>query len=224
MTPHDSTRLIESLWVHTRHHAAAGVRITPRPAPPTDRAAGLARIRAALGDCQRCALCAGRCNLVFGAGDPEARLVFVGDCPTAEDDRCGDPFVDDAGQLLTKIIAAIGLTRDQVYLTSVVKCRPPEGRRPRPAELRTCLPFLEQQLAVLQPAVIVALGAVAAGVLLESDEPITRLRGRFHPRGRAVVMPTYHPAYLLRSPSHKKETWIDMQQVQRRYLGSGAGS
>jgi DNA polymerase len=144
-------------------------------------------------------------------------LVFAGEGPGADEDRQGLPFVGAAGQLLTKIIQAIGLTREEVYICNVVKCRPPGNRTPTAEEQATCGPFLDRQLDIIAPEVIVALGKTAANDLLGLEEvPLGRLRGRFHPRGEAVVMPTYHPAYLLRNPSAKRAVWEDMKKVRDR--------
>ncbi len=170
-------------------------------------------IQRELEDCRRCALRGGRSRIVFGEGDPNARLVFVGEGPGYDEDRQGRPFVGEAGRLLTKIIEAMGETRDSVYICNVVKCRPPENRTPEPDETAACLPFLNRQLAAIQPDVICALGAVAARALLKTDRPISRLRGRFHDRDGVRLMPTFHPAFLLRNPDRKREVWEDMKKV-----------
>lgn len=165
--------------------------------------------------CTRCKLCAlGRSQVVFGVGHSKARLMFVGEAPGEDEDRKGEPFVGRAGQLLTKIIEAIGLTREQVYIANVIKCRPPGNRNPEPDEVASCEPFLFRQIDVIQPKVIVPLGKFAAQSLLTTMDPITRLRGRqFDYRG-AVLIPTFHPAYLLRNPSAKREVWEDMKKVR----------
>jgi DNA polymerase len=151
---------------------------------------------------------------VFGVGHSKARLMFVGEAPGEDEDRKGEPFVGRAGQLLTKIIEAIGLTREQVYIANVIKCRPPGNRNPEPDEVASCEPFLFRQIDVIQPKVIVPLGKFAAQSLLTTMDPITRLRGRqFDYRG-AVLIPTFHPAYLLRNPSAKREVWEDMKKVR----------
>jgi len=173
-------------------------------------------IRTDLGDCHRCGLSSGRRYIVFGSGEPKARLVFIGEGPGYEEDRQGEPFVGAAGQLLTKIIHAIGLTRDKVYICNVVKCRPPGNRNPLPDEIARCLPFLKRQLSSIRPAVICTLGSVATQALLDVETPISRLRGRFHDYRGVPVMPTYHPAYLLRSPERKRDVWEDMKQVMSR--------
>jgi DNA polymerase len=177
-------------------------------APPT-----LEAVRAELGDCRRCKLCEGRKNLVFGVGNPNAELVFVGEGPGADEDEQGIPFVGKAGQLLTKMIEAMGFTRDQVYICNVVKCRPPGNRNPEPDEIDACEPFLKAQLAALRPKAIVALGKFAAQTLLRDDTSITRLRGQWREYEGIRLMPTFHPAYLLRSPDQKRLAWEDLQQV-----------
>jgi uracil-DNA glycosylase len=166
-------------------------------------------------DCRRCKLCSlGRSQIVFGVGHPKARLMFVGEAPGEEEDKRGEPFVGRAGQLLTKIIEAIGLSRDQVYIANVIKCRPPNNRNPEPDEVASCEPFLFRQIDVIQPLVIVPLGKFAAQCVLKTTDPITKLRGRqFDYRGR-VLIPTFHPAYLLRNPSAKREVWEDMKKVR----------
>jgi DNA polymerase len=176
--------------------------------------AALQALREEIGaDCRRCRLCEKRTQVVFGVGDPGARLMFVGEGPGADEDAQGEPFVGRAGQLLNKIIEAIGLRRDQVYIANVVKCRPPENRTPLPDEVATCSPFLLRQIAAIRPRVIVCLGTPAAQSILGTRETITRLRGTFHDLGGIRVMPTFHPAYLLRNPAAKREVWEDMKQV-----------
>ncbi len=169
-----------------------------------------------LGDCQRCSLCDKRKNLVFGEGSCRAEVVFVGEAPGADEDQQGRPFVGRAGQLLTKIIEAMGLTRPDVYICNILKCRPPGNRNPLPEEIRMCEPFLVKQLEAIAPKVICALGTFAAHTLLKTDIPITVLRGRFHDYHGIPLMPTYHPAYLLRNPSAKKQVWEDVQQIMKR--------
>jgi len=187
--------------------------------PAADR---LAALKTEIGPaCTRCKLhTLGRRQVVFGVGSPTAALMFVGEAPGEDEDKQGEPFVGRAGQLLTKIIEAIGLTRQQVYIANVIKCRPPGNRNPEPDEVGTCEPFLFEQIAAIQPRVIVALGKFAAQSLLRSTEPITRLRGRvFEFRGASLV-PTFHPAYLLRNPPAKREVWEDMKKV-REMLAEG---
>jgi DNA polymerase len=165
--------------------------------------------------CTRCKLHAlGRKQVVFGVGNPNADLMFVGEAPGADEDEQGEPFVGRAGQLLTKIIEAIGLTRDQVYIANVIKCRPPGNRNPEPDEVDTCEPFLFRQVDAIKPKVVIALGKFAAQSLLKTTDPITRLRGRvFNYRGASLI-PTFHPAYLLRNPSSKREVWEDMKKAR----------
>jgi DNA polymerase len=186
----------------------------------TRKADALAAIRADIGDCTRCKLHAGRTNLVFGVGNPDARLMFVGEGPGADEDEQGIPFVGRAGQLLTQIIKAMGFERDDVYIANVVKCRPPGNRNPEPDEIERCEPFLLRQIEAIRPAVIVALGKFAAQTLLRSDVPITRLRGQFLKLCDVDVMPTFHPSYLLRNPAAKREVWEDMKKVMARLKDS----
>jgi DNA polymerase len=185
---------------------------------PAQRADALQIIREEIGDCTRCALHSGRNKLVFGDGDPNARLLFVGEGPGADEDAQGIPFVGKAGQLLNNMIAAMGLKREEVYIANVVKCRPPANRTPEPEEANTCSPFLFQQIDVIRPEVIVALGATAATYLLGARQPLAGLRGRVHSfRGTKLIV-TYHPAFLLRDPRQKKEAWADLQ-IAMRELG-----
>ena len=175
-------------------------------------------------DCQRCKLhTLGRTQVVFGVGNPEAELMFVGEAPGADEDLQGEPFVGSSGQLLTKIIEAIGLTRQQVYIANVIKCRPPGNRNPEPDEVERCEPFLFQQIDIIKPTVIVALGKFAAQSLLRTTDPITRIRGREYAYRDAVLMPTYHPAYLLRNPSAKRDVWEDMKRVREILQSKGKG-
>ncbi|HEX3894094.1 MAG TPA: uracil-DNA glycosylase [Terracidiphilus sp.] len=186
--------------------------------PPKDRAAALNLIREDIGDCTRCALHKGRNKIVFADGDAEARLMFVGEGPGADEDAQGLPFVGRAGQLLNNMITAMGLKREEIYIANVVKCRPPGNRTPEPEEANTCSPFLFRQIDVVRPEVIVALGATAATYLLGQRQPLAGLRGRMHSvRGTRLIV-TYHPAYLLRDPRQKKEAWADLQ-IAMRELG-----
>jgi DNA polymerase len=181
-----------------------------------DKNEPLSKIREELGDCQRCPLAKTRTNLVFGAGDPDAQLMFVGEAPGRDEDREGIPFIGRAGQLLTKIIQAINMTRDQVYIANILKCRPPNNRNPETEEIEKCYPFLQQQIKVIQPRIICALGAFAAQTLLQTKTPIGRLRGRGHSFNKhSLVIPTYHPAFLLRNPNKKRDVWEDMQLVMK---------
>jgi DNA polymerase len=177
----------------------------------------LGAVRKDLGDCRRCKLASSRTRIVFGQGNPRARLMFIGEGPGQEEDRAGEPFVGAAGQLLTKIIEAIKLTRPEVYIANVVKCRPPGNRLPEPDEIATCMPFLERQIAAVRPRLICLLGACAAQSVLRTTEPISRLRGRFFDRNGIRVMPTFHPAYLLRNPEKKRDVWEDMKLLMKEY-------
>ncbi len=180
------------------------------------QAAALQAIRDDLGgDCTRCKLhTLGRKQVVFGVGNPNADLMFVGEAPGADEDIQGEPFVGRAGQLLTKIIEAIDLKREDVYIANVIKCRPPGNRNPEPDEVEQCEPFLFRQIDTIKPRVIVALGKFAAQCLLRTTDPITRIRGREFKYRDAILIPTYHPAYLLRTPSAKREVWEDMKRVR----------
>ena len=181
-----------------------------------DPAGALHALREEIGDCTRCPLHSqGRRQVVFGVGNPSADLMFVGEAPGADEDIQGEPFVGRAGQLLTKIIEAIGFKRSDVYIANVIKCRPPGNRNPAPEEVSTCQPFLFRQIDAIRPRVIVALGTFAAHTLLGTDAPISRLRGRVHEfRGGSKLVPTFHPAFLLRSPDKKRDVWDDMKKVR----------
>ena len=173
----------------------------------------------ALQGCRRCKLCDGRNTIVFGSGHPEADLVVIGEGPGADEDAQGKPFVGRAGQLLTKMLDAVKLSRDAVYITNAVKCRPPGNRNPEGDELAACAPFLAAQLGVIQPKVVLALGNVATQALLKTREAIGRLRGRVHPYGHAVLVPTFHPAFLLRNPGpeYKRMAFEDLKLARREY-------
>ena len=173
-------------------------------------------LRQEIGDCQRCQLARSRSRLVFGVGNPAADIVFVGEAPGRDEDLQGEPFVGKAGQLLTRIIAAMGISREDVYICNVIKCRPPGNRDPLPEEIQMCEPFLEKQLTIIEPKVICALGSFAAQTLLKVDTRISRLRGRFHDYNGVPVMPTYHPSFLLRNPHAKREVWEDVQKIMER--------
>ncbi len=196
--------------------AAADARSTwhPNSSSPEEAQAELDALRARLGDCQRCRLGEQRRSIVFGEGNPKARVVLVGEGPGGEEDRTGRPFVGAAGQLLDRMLVAMGLGRDQIYICNVVKCRPPQNRTPEPEEMEICGRFLADQLKIIHPRHIVCLGATAAHFLLKTDLSVSKLRGRIHdhPSG-ARVLPTYHPAYLLRNQAAKKPVWEDLQLV-----------
>lgn len=174
-------------------------------------------LKAEMESCSLCALAASRTNLVFGVGDPDARLMFIGEAPGADEDKQGEPFVGRAGKLLTRMIEdGMGLKRCNVYIANILKCRPPGNRNPLPEETAHCEPYLKDQIRIVNPEIICALGAVAAQTLLKTKEPISRLRGRFHPYEGAELLPTFHPAYLLRNPPAKAEAWKDLQMVMNK--------
>ena len=227
----DSTQVNRIVRQHLDTEALLGLKEVPLPlaelsAAPGDTSEKASRLQALdeqqVRGCRKCGLADGRSKTVFGQGSANARLVFVGEAPGFEEDRQGVAFVGRAGQLLTRIIQAMTLTRENVFICNVLKCRPPNNRDPAPDEITACSPYLVEQLAIIQPEVIVALGAPAARTLLDTNEGIGRLRGRFHDfyidgpmsGGNPIpLMPTYHPAYLLRSPQHKANAWADLQQV-----------
>lgn len=180
------------------------------------RAETLEEIRTDLGDCQRCSLGRTRTNIVFGSGNPKASLVFVGEGPGGREDEQGEPFVGEAGLLLNRILFAMGLEREDVYICNVIKCRPPQNRNPEADEIAACEPFLKRQLDAINPDVLVALGKFAAQTLLEDKTPISKMRGEWRSYNGIDLMPTFHPAYLLRNPAHKRELWQDMKQVMQR--------
>lgn len=194
-----------------------------RPGPghgDADNTRGLAALEAGQEKCRKCGLYRKRTNLVFGTGNPRARLMFVGEAPGAEEDLQGKPFVGRAGTLLTKMIEAMGLRREDVYIANILKCRPPNNRNPLPDEILACSPSLQEQIQVIQPRVICPLGKFAAQFLLKSQEPITALRGRFYDMDGMKVMPTFHPAYLLRNPHGKRLAWEDLKKIRDLLKGS----
>jgi len=177
-------------------------------------------LRAAIGDCQRCKLCSGRTHIVFGIGNPRAKLMFVGEGPGRDEDLKGEPFVGRAGQLLTDIITkGMGLKREDVYICNVVKCRPPENRNPEPDEVAACEPFLKKQIDIVRPQIIIGLGKFAVQTLLDSKVPIGKLRGTWASYHGIKLMPTFHPAYLLRNPADKKLVWEDIKKVIQEMRG-----
>jgi DNA polymerase len=225
---------------HLERRQRAGVRFLPKANPPQEKpvvtkaqsvmggtvddfftdqaqalqAGSLEELRAAIGDCQRCKLCSGRTHLVFGVGNPRAKLMFVGEGPGRDEDLQGEPFVGRAGQLLTDIITkGMGLKREDVYICNVVKCRPPENRSPEPDEVNACEPFLKKQIDIVRPDIIVGLGKFAVQTLLQSKVPISKLRGNWSSYHGIKLMPTFHPAYLLRNPADKKLVWEDIKKV-----------
>ncbi len=218
-------------------HRAAGIQVLPAraaaaDAPDATRAAGndgtgvavnIGQLREVLGECRRCRLWQGRTNIVYGVGNPDADVLFVGEGPGRDEDLRGEPFVGRAGQLLTDIITkGMKLRRDDVYIANVVKCRPPQNRDPEPDEVASCEPFLVRQIELVKPRVIVALGKFAAQTLVRSAAPISRLRGQWHDYHGIRLMPTFHPAYLLRNPGDKRLVWEDIKSVLRE-LGTVVG-
>jgi DNA polymerase len=222
--------LTRQLRAHLLRHVAAGAWAAPggatarpvivpydvpvgdEPAPATNHRS-LAQIRAELGECTRCKLHSTRRSIVFGVGDPDAPLMFVGEAPGEQEDKRGEPFVGPAGELLDKMIEAMGWSRHSVYINNILMCRPPGNRNPQPDEVESCKPFLDARIASIGPRIIVALGRPAANTLLGRDAPISTLRGRFHDRHGVKVMPTFHPAYLLREPDRKRDAWADLKLV-----------
>jgi len=233
--------LVISLRRHLQRQQRMGVRFVVRPEaarmtstameskkPASDKVervstdsdrgevSSLEELRDDIGDCRRCKLHSGRTHVVFGIGNPNAKLMFVGEGPGRDEDLKGEPFVGRAGQLLTDIITkGMGLTRSDVYIANVVKCRPPENRNPEPDEVASCEPFLKKQIELIRPKIIVALGKFAVQALLQSKVPITRLRGNWHTYMGIKLMPTFHPAYLLRNPADKKLVWEDIKKVMK---------
>ncbi len=202
-------------------HAPTPVSVTVPTAEAADeRAAAIAAmdwaaLKAAVKDCTACGLRAGCTQTVFGVGDEQAKWLVIGEAPGADEDKQGEPFVGRAGQLLNSMIAAMGMKREQVYIANVLKCRPPGNRDPKPEEAELCRPFLERQIALIQPKIILAVGRIAAQNLLHTDTTIGRLRGTVHRLGELPVVVTYHPAYLLRSPSEKRKAWADLKLAMR---------
>jgi uracil-DNA glycosylase len=189
----------------------------PKSAPPKDRVAALEIIRHEVAGCTRCEVLAStRTQTVFGVGDPHAKICFLGEAPGADEDRTGEPFVGRAGQLLTKMIQACGLQREEVYILNVLKCRPPENRNPLPDEVANCRGYFERQLEIIQPEIICCLGSIAAKSLLQTETAIGKLRGRFHEHNGIPVVCTYHPAYLLRNPPAKGDAWEDLKLMMRK--------
>ena len=231
--------LVNSLRQHLQRQQRWGVRFVARPEVGTiapapidtkraldnapqrmsgesgkDNLSSLEELRGEIGDCRRCKLHSSRTHVVFGVGNPNAKLMFVGEGPGRDEDLKGEPFVGRAGQLLTDIITkGMGLAREDVYIANVVKCRPPQNRNPEPDEVATCEPFLKKQIELIRPKIIVALGKFAVQTLLQSKVPITRLRGNWYTYMGIKLMPTFHPAYLLRNPADKKLVWEDIKKV-----------
>jgi uracil-DNA glycosylase len=224
--PEDPVRelseLVESLSEWLRYQRRLGRRglpgeptaaSTPQAGPAPEKILTLEEIRREMGQCQRCKLYPGAKNLVFGEGSASARLMFIGEAPGAEEDLQGRPFVGRAGQLLNNMLDKLGLSREEVYITNVVKSRPPENRDPEPDEIEACLPYLKMQIAAIRPKVIVTLGKIATQAMLGIKEPITKMRGQWRRYDHIRVMPTFHPSFLLRFPKERHKTWEDMQRV-----------
>lgn len=242
--------LVTSLRRHLERRQRAGIRTLPNEMPnkrtmpviggeekapkrtegdlfsepsPALGAKTLEELRAQIGDCRLCKLCAGRTHIVFGVGNPKARLMFVGEGPGRDEDIQGEPFVGRAGLLLNDIITkGMGLKREDVYIANVVKCRPPENRNPEPDEVAACEPFLKKQIDLIRPEVIVGLGKFAVQTLLQNKVPITKVRGTWHQYHGIKLMPTFHPAYLLRNPADKKLVWEDIKKVIKELRGENA--
>jgi uracil-DNA glycosylase family 4 len=205
---------------HLRYHQALGTReLSLKGEYFAGPEAAIRRLEATIAGCTRCKLSRGRNTIVFGSGDPAARLVIIGEGPGEEEDRQGKPFVGRAGQKLTEMLASVGITRDEVYICNIVKCRPPGNRNPEPDEIAACAPFLAGQLDAIRPGVIAALGNFAAQTLLRTKEGIGRLRGRVHPYGQSIVIPTFHPAFIIRNPGieYRKQAFEDMKLIRREY-------
>lgn len=218
----DLPKLIQDLKQNLQHYRQLGLEWIPggkataamaAPAAKLQNTKTLEEIRAEIGDCKRCRLCESRTHIVFGVGNPQGKLMFVGEGPGRDEDIQGEPFVGRAGQLLNKIIEAMGMKRSDVYISNIVMCRPPENRAPLPDEAETCIPFLHQRIEAIRPEIIVCLGSVAMQYLLQTDQKITRVRGEWQEFQGIKVMPTYHPAFLLRNPEMKKYVWEDMKKV-----------
>ena len=219
--------LVDSLSEWLRYQRRLGWRGLPGKAetrlqekePSADKILSLEEIRAEMGDCRRCKLYGGRTRLVFGDGDPNARLMFVGEAPGADEDKQGVPFVGAAGQLLNRMLTNLGLRREEVYIANIIKSRPPGNRDPEADEIAACLPFLEKQIKAIRPRVIVTLGRISTQALLGTKAPLTRLRGHWQRYHDIRVMPTFHPSFLLRAPQERHKTWADMQQVMEYLAG-----
>jgi uracil-DNA glycosylase len=204
--------LLEGSYATSVPMPPAAVEVSESAECPT-----LEAIREEMGDCRRCKLWQSRTRLVFGVGNPQARLMFIGEAPGAEEDKQGEPFVGEAGNLLNNLLNKLGLSRQEIYITNVVKSRPPNNRTPEADEIAACKPFLVKQIQSIHPKIIVTLGGVATHALLETKTPISRLRGKWQHWRNIAVMPTFHPSYLLRYPKARFETWDDMQKVLARY-------
>jgi len=205
-----------TLSTHSLHYLRKGPQLDIEPLKENFSCNSLEELENFIGNCDKCKLSKVRKNIVFGEGPPNARLVFVGEAPGMDEDLTGKPFVGQAGKLLTDIIKAMGLTRDEVYICNIIKCHPPHNRDPERDEIEMCLPFLEAQLSLIQPEIICAIGRISAQSLVREDFKITRERGQWQSFREIPLMPTYHPAYLLRYPQAKKSVWEDMQQIMKK--------
>jgi len=215
--PHQAlSQIVDQLKAHLQYQKALGITAVFSQ-QKTKVPLSLDEIRREMGECTRCRLHKGRHHLVFGEGNPRALLVFVGEAPGRDEDLQGRPFVGKAGELLTRIIEAISLTRKEVYITNILKCRPPNNRDPKLDEISTCFPFLIKQLETIKPKIICALGTFAAQTILRTENKISSLRGFFHNYHDVMLMPTYHPAFLLRNPQFKKHVWEDMKMIKAEY-------
>jgi DNA polymerase len=220
--------MIDDLKAYLEYLKEMGITSLPVSETPSEKILQpkmltLEEVRKELGDCKRCKLHRTRKTIVFGEGNKRAELMLIGEGPGYDEDVQGRPFVGKAGQLLTKILQSINLPREEVYITNIIKCRPPRNRNPEPDEIQSCNPFLMKQIDVIQPKIICALGAFSSQTLLKTDAKITALRGKFYEFGGIHVIPTYHPAFLLRNPERKREVWEDMKKIVE-LLGSDAGS
>lgn len=205
--------LINALRSYLEYLKGMGITYLPFNQTPLNPILSLERIRNELGDCKRCKLHKTRRTIVFGEGNEKATLMFIGEGPGYDEDVQGRPFVGKAGQLLTKIIQSVNLRREEVYITNIIKCRPPQNRNPQPDEIQSCHPFLMKQIETIKPKIICALGTFSAQTLLQTDSKITTLRGTFYDIMGIKVIPTYHPAFLLRNPERKREVWEDMKRI-----------
>jgi DNA polymerase len=217
-------QIVESLKIYNELERLSGVEFCIRSIPKaaanfspsrTSKEKELNSLRREIAKSECCQLCRTRKNLVFGSGNPEANLMFVGEAPGEDEDAQGLPFVGRAGQLLTKIIESIGLKRNEVYICNILKCRPPNNRAPFPTEILACEPYLKEQIEIIKPKIICALGKFAAQTLLKTQTPITQLRGKFYDYEGIKLIPTFHPAYLLRNPGDKRLVWEDMKKIKK---------
>ncbi len=211
---------VQSSKAKEDEHSGANPSIVTR-CSSEDKKAAIEELRREIGDCDRCRLSEGRKNIVFGEGNPDARLMFIGEAPGREEDIQARPFVGDAGKLLTRLIEKMGLSREEVYIGNIVKCRPPQNRDPEEDEMATCSVFIDRQIRIISPKIIVSLGRISSQTLMSTKVPISKLRGRFFEYKDIPVMPTFHPAYLLRNPKDKWLVWEDVQKVMERLKESG---